>query len=298
MKYRWLTVLILALTLGVLALSTAVAQPGAQQTTTFINVGEGDSALIRDGLGFDVLIDGGKMTAGPTVTAYLRSQKVNEIDVMVASHADADHIGGLIDVLQAGDIAVKQVLYNGYPGTTATWNNFAAAVTAKGLTLTPLQFPADLTWGALQAHVLNPIPGLVNPPNNESSIVIRLDYGTVNYLFTGDIDATVEATVVALQTPVASEILKVAHHGSAYSSSAPFLAAVQPTVSAISVGPNNYGHPSQLTIDRLLAAGSQVYRTDLEGNITIYSDGAAFSLVPLPFGGITIYLPVILNARP
>lgn len=286
-----------ALLLWVVSLSSAAASPAALQTTTFINVGQGDSALIRDGLGFDVLIDGGKPDTGPTVLDYLRAEGVTELDVMVASHADSDHIGGLIDVLQAADISVLQVLYNGYPGDTATWTSFVSAVAAEGLTLTPVQFPADLTWGTMQAHILNPESGLLNPETNDASIVIRLDYGVINYLFTGDIDATIEATVVARQTPVAAEILKVAHHGSAYSSSNEFLAAADPTLSAISVGVNSYGHPSPLTIDRLLTSGSQVLRTDEYGNITVYSDGTFISLVE-PSSGYSVYLPIIMKSEP
>src|SRR3989304_6682054 len=216
---------------------------------------------------------------------------------MLASHADSDHVGGLIDVLQAVDITVLQVLYNGYPGDTATWASFESAVTADGLTLTPVQFPADLTWGVMQAHILNPEAGLVNPETNDASIVIRLDYGVINYLFTGDIDSTIEATVVARQTPVAAEILKVAHHGSAYSSSNEFLAAADPTLSAISVGVNSYGHPSPLTVDRLITSGSQVLRTDEYGNITVYSDGSFISLVEPP-SGYSVYLPLIMKSPP
>ena len=272
---------ILALLLFVLSLSPVFAQFTTLQTTTFINVGQGDSALIRDGLGFDVLVDGGKAEAGFTVLTYLRSQGVTELDVMLASHADSDHIGGLIEILHATDITVQEVLYNGYPGDTATWTNFVAAVTAEGLTLTAVQFPTVLTWGTLQAHILNPASGLINPDSNEASLVIRLDYNEINYLFTGDIDSTIEATVIARQTPVASEILKVAHHGSASSSSDAFLAAADPTLSAISVGENSYGHPSPLTVERLITSGSQVIRTDQYGNITIFSDGLSFDLLPM-----------------
>jgi beta-lactamase superfamily II metal-dependent hydrolase len=286
---------ILALLLFVLSLSPVFAQFPALQTTTFINVGQGDSALIRDGLGFDVLIDGGEVQAGLTVLTYLRAQGVNELDVMLASLADSDHIGGLIEILRAPDITVQQVLYNGYPGDTATWTSFVAAVAAEGLTLTTVQFPADLTWGTLQAHILNPASGLTNPESNDASLVIRLDYNEINYLFTGDINSTIEATVVARQTPVASEILKVAHHGSSSSSSNTFLAAANPTLSAISVGDNIYGHPSPLTIERLVTSGSQVIRTDQYGNITIFSDGLSFDLLPMGEDDFSIFLPIIQN---
>ena len=298
MKHKVFAAGLLASLIGMFLLSPTTASPGALQTTTFINVGQGDSILVRDGFGFDILIDGGKPEAGPAVLAYLRSQGVTDLDVMLASHADSDHIGGLIDVLQASDITVHQVLYNGYPGDTATWNNFASAVAADGLILTPVQFPADLIWGNMQAHILNPITGLSNPETNDVSVVIRLDYGVINYLLTGDISSTIEATVIARQTPVASEILKVAHHGSSYSTSDLFLAAADPTLSAISVGVNSYGHPSPLTIDRIINSGSQLLRTDESGNITVYSDGSMFTLFPEPTSVLYVYLPLIFNAYP
>ena len=281
--------------LGVFLVSPTTAGFGTQQSTTFIDVGQGDSILIRDGAGFDILIDGGKPEAGPIVLDYLRSQGITDLDVMLASHADSDHIGGLISVLQATDITVQSVLYNGYPGDTATWNTFVSAVTENGSVLSSVQFPADLTWGTMQAHILNPAAGLSNPETNDVSIVIRLDYGSVNYLFTGDISATIEATVIARQTPIASEILKVAHHGSAYSTSDTFLAEADPTTSVISVGRNSYDHPSPLTIDRIVNSGSQVLRTDQSGNITINSDGSAFTVSTDPSINISFYLPVILN---
>ena len=137
-----------------LSLTLLLCASTAFQSTTFIDVGQGDAALLRDGEGFDVLIDGGKTSAGPTVLAVLRSLGITELDVMVASHADADHIGGLIDVLEADDIVIQQVLYNGYPGSTVTWSNFAAAVAADGLALTPAQSPMELQRGEMRASDL------------------------------------------------------------------------------------------------------------------------------------------------
>jgi len=106
---------------ALLTFALTAVQLRATSTTTeadFINVGQGDSILLRDGNGFNVLIDGGKRSAGPAVLAYLRAEGVTDIDVLVSTHADADHVGGLIDVLEAADIPVLQVLYNGYPGDT------------------------------------------------------------------------------------------------------------------------------------------------------------------------------------
>jgi beta-lactamase superfamily II metal-dependent hydrolase len=242
-------------------------------TASFIDVGQGDSILLQDGSGFHVLIDGGKPSAGPTVLAYLRDLGVDDIEVMIASHSDSDHIGGLIDVFEANDIPVESVLYNGYAGSTATWFNFETAVANEGLTLAAAQFPDVYTWGTMTAYVLNPSSGLSSPDQNDASVVILVNHGNVDFLFTGDIGSSIEATVVARGTPVASEILKAAHHGSKYSSSADFLSAVGPVDSVIMVGSNSYGHPTDETLTRLSDAGANILRTDLDGTVVIESNG-------------------------
>ena len=168
--------------------------------------------------------------------AYLRDHAIDDIDVMLATHPDADHIGGLIDVLDATDIPVEQVLYNGYPGDSATWTDFTTAVTNEGLTLTTAQYPTKYTWGSTTAPILIPVSGLITPDTNDASVVVLLSHRDVRFLFPGDISSSVEAAVVAHGTPVAAQVLNVAHHGSAYSSSAAFLSAVNPLEAVISVG--------------------------------------------------------------
>jgi len=213
----------------------------------------------------------------------------------LVTHADSDHVGGLIDVLNAVDIPVKQVLYNGYEGDTGTWYTFATAVSNEGLTMTAVQFPGVLTWGQNTAYILNPVSGLINPETNDASVVLLLNHENVKFLFAGDIDSTVEATVVARGTPVAADILKVAHHGSAYSSSSNFLSAAQPDDAVISVGPNSYGHPAAETLARLQAAGARIWRADQNGMILVISNGATYTLQD----SVTlIYLPLILRQKP
>lgn len=268
--------------LGVAAVLAATAvrleSPSAQTRVDFIRVGQGDSILLRDGNGFDVLVDGGRTSAGAAVLAHLRGQGISDLDVMVATHADADHIGGLIAVLRAGDIAVQQVLYNGYPGGTQTWGNFAAAVADEGLSLVPAQFPAEYVWGGLTVRVLNPDPGLTDPEQNNASVVLRVEHGTIDYLLTGDIDSTAEAAMVARGTPVAVEVLKVAHHGSAYSSGAGFLAATGASEAVIAVGTNPYGHPTGAALGRLAGAGMTLWRTDRDGTVTVISSGETYTV--------------------
>jgi competence protein ComEC len=164
--------------------------------------------------------------------------------------------------------------------------------------LTSAQFPDELYWGTKKVFVLNPTSGLINPETNEASLVLLLDDAEVEFLFTGDIDSAVESEIIARGTPVTADILKVAHHGSNYSSSANFLNAVQPFDSIISVGPNSYGHPGDETLARLAAIGSNIWRTDVQGTITVTtSDGINYVVIPSPDGNL-VFLPMILRNYP
>lgn len=265
---------------------------------SYIDVGRGDSALIHSPDGFNVLIDGGRSVAGPTVVAYLHKQNVGKIDVMVASHTDGDHVGGLVDVLYS-DIPVRAVYTNGYPDSTDNWRAFVEAVQSNGLSLRTIHFPQTYTWGRVNAYALN--PGLISANSLDSetnlqSVVLLLKYGNNRFLFPGDIDSTIEATVMARRTPVAADVLKVAHHGAASSSSAAFLAAVHPAYAVISVGPNSYGLPEPEAIQRLLAAGAVVLRTDQVGTVVVLSNGSQYS-VNSPLYVYSQYISWIPNFR-
>lgn len=272
---------------------TEPSQPAS--TLAFIDVGQGDAILIRDGKGFDVLIDGGKASAGGNVLAYLRRIGVDDLEAILATHADSDHIGGLISVLKAEDIPVESAFYNGYPGDTQTWTEFSAAVSAEGLVLIPAQYPQTYAWGGFSAAVINPPAGLVDPEQNAASVVIRLRAGDLDALLTADIDSQVEEDLLQLGVPLEAEILKVAHHGSRYASSAAFLAAVQPHEAIISVGENPYGHPTEEAMARLRAAGARLWRTDMAGTISVTFAGDRYSIIPrltfLPITALGLKLP-------
>jgi len=262
-----------------------LTQPASSQVysllISFIDVGEGDAALIQNADGFNILIDGGKPSAGPTVLAYLRDHGISSLTAIVASHPDSDHIGGLITVLNATDITVEAVIYNGYPGDTQIWDDFTTAVENEGLTLTTAQFPGELHWGTTTAYILNPPAGLVDPDTNAASLVFLLDHYDVDTLFTGDIDGTVEAEIIARETPIAADLLKVPHHGSDTGTSAELLNAVQPQDSMISVGSNPYRHPGAQTLARLMASGTNIWRTDIQGTILVTSsDGISYQVFP------------------
>ncbi len=264
---------------------------------SFIDVGQGDSALLQDPNGTDILIDGGPLQAGDTVVNYLHAHTDGSLEVVLVTHADADHSGGLVTLLEDQTLSIDRIYFNGYPGDTPTWTDLVGLAASRGIPMLAAQFPAEYAWGALNVYILNPAPGLVNPDQNDASVVARIDFGQDRFLFTGDISSPVEATVVARQTPVAADVLKVAHHGSKTSSSADFLAAVHPSDGVISVGAGNlYGHPAPETLARLAAAGVKVWRTDLQGTVQAISDGTTITFLGSPLGRPAVYLPLVLNS--
>lgn len=282
-------VLILPLGLG-WASATVSASPLVYSQLALIEVGQGDATLLSDGAGFNVLVDGGPPSAAQEVLAYLAEQQVTTLQVMVATHADRDHIAGLTDVLESDQVTVAQVVYNGYPGDTDTWDEFVAAVEADGLSLVTTQAGEQLSWGDFQVHVLNPPMGLEDPEQNRVSIVLAVTQGEFDAFLPGDIDAQVEAELLDQGVIAPVELLKVAHHGSQYSTSAPFLNVAQPEQAVISVGSNPYGHPSLAVLERLRLVGAHIWRTDQVGTVWVRTDGVSYWMFP-----DINYLPITLQ---
>lgn len=268
----------------------------APQSVIFLDVGQGDAALLSDGNGFDVLIDGGKKSATGAVVEALRQQGITELDVVVATHPDADHVGGLIGVFQTSDLSVLRVISNGCEGDTQTWNELKAAVAARGLMLEEVRFPAVLQWGLMTVYVLHPAVGSAcsQSDTNRDSLFLRVDFGAMRYLFTGDVNATVEATIIARQTPLAAQVLKVSHHGSAGATSDGLLAVARPKEGVISVGQNSYGHPAPAVIERLHQAGVTIWRTDCHGAVRVESDGVGYQVIPQTLCQ-AVFLPLVMR---
>lgn len=268
----------------------------APQSVMFLDVGQGDAALLSDGNGFDVLIDGGKKSASGAVLEALRQQGITELDVVVVTHPDADHAGGLIGVFQASDLSILRVISNGCENDTQTWSELKAAVASRGLTLEEVRFPAVLPWGLMTVYVLHPAMGSAcsQSDTNRDSLFLRVDFGNMRYLFTGDVNATVEATIVARQTPLAAQVLKVSHHGSAGATSEGFLEAARSKEGVISVGPNSYGHPAPVVLDRLRQAGVTIWRTDCHGTVRVESDGVGYQVIPHT-SCQAVFLPLVMR---
>ncbi|MFZ5480400.1 MAG: ComEC/Rec2 family competence protein [Myxococcota bacterium] len=253
-----------------LALLATLAFAGTLRVDV-LDVGQGDSILIRTPANKVVLIDAGE--GDVDVPAILAREGIDHIDLVVATHPHADHIGGMDDVVRA--LPVKLYSDNGLAHTTQTYDVLMRDVEEKGIAYREAVAGQvyNLDDGA-KIEVLH--PGDVKMTNtrsdlNANSVVTRLTHQGHCFLFLGDAE---EPTERALMTRGlgACDVLKVAHHGSNHSSTSGFLADVKPKIALVSVGRDNrYGHPGDETLERLQHAGATVYRTDLSGQITIRS---------------------------
>ena len=237
----------------------------------FLDVGQGDAALIDCGT-TEVLIDGGDNGAGAAVAAYLAAYVDGPLDYLIATHPDADHIGGLDEVLAA--YPVGEVIDSGRSSDTKTYADYWAAVQAEGCTLS---YDEDRILPLSDNTVLSLLEtGDAWGDSNACSVVAQLTCGNVQVLFTGDMTAQVEAAALPLFGDI--DVLKVAHHGSASSTSQAFLDVVRPECAVISYGQGNrYGHPTAQVLQRLLGQGISVYGTGKSGPIVLTTDGTTYS---------------------
>lgn len=247
-----------------------------------LDVGQGDSLLIVTPERKTVLIDAGLNKAGEKVVSFLRAKGITTIDLFVASHPHADHIGGVRDVLTA--VTVKNVLDSGQEHPTATYTKMLETVKERvgKLTIAKAGQKFNLDNG-ITLSVLGPRqPWLTNVSGSEinaNSVILRVDYGKFSMLFTGDSEDETEARLIEDGANMKATVLKVAHHGSRYATKDNFLRRVQPEVAVVSCGlDNDYGHPNQSTLDRLRAVGAKLYRTDLQGDIAIISNGDQYTV--------------------
>jgi len=247
-------------------------------TVHFIDVGQGDSILIDLGE-IEVLIDGGGKSPG--VTAYLNNYVEGALEVLVATHPHADHIGGLIDVL--AEFEVKEIWLNGDTSTSQTYSQFMSAVNSEGAQVYEARRGDTIEGDELVFNVLHPV-NLEDTVNN-NSIVLSLNYGEVDFLFMGDAEKEAEASMLEAGVVPNVKILKVGHHGSSSSSSVEFLNAVKPQLAIYMAGEgNSYGHPHQETITALAEVSAEIYGTDIHGTIIITTDGESYLLQPeIPF---------------
>ena len=247
---------------------TAPAPVGESVRVTFLDVGQGDAVLIRSPEGQTALVDAG--WSSPVTN--LRALDVDELDLLVATHPHADHIGGMADVINS--IPVRFYMDNGQTHTTATYQGLASTLQQRTDVTYLIAEPRSISLGSVEIEVLPLLPVASTDFNNRSiGLIVR--YGDFAAFLSGD--SEVEELSFWTQQDVVPDVtvLKAPHHGSYNGFTSEFLEDAEPEVVAISVGSNTYGHPHAEALEAYTSAAETVLRTDLDGQITIvgYEDG-------------------------
>jgi len=254
--------------------TTTPTIPNDDLKVHFIDVGQGDSILIDFG-DTEILIDGGGKSPG--VVTYLNDYVDGALEVIIATHPHADHIGGLIAVLS--EFEVEEIWHNGDSSTSNTYAEFMNGVESEGAEVHIARLHDVIQVSELSLYVHHP-SGIFDSTNN-NSIVLHLTYGNTDFLFTGDAERDAEGAMMVLSSVRIPdvEILKVGHHGSRTASSQDFLAITSPEVAIyMAKEGNSYGHPHEETIQALNEIGTKIYGTDIHGTIVVTTDGETYTL--------------------
>lgn len=257
----------------------------------FLDVGQGDAALVTMPDGSTLLVDGGgrprfrapleegeaeefepdaRGVGEAAVAEYLWWRGLSRLDYVLATHADADHIDGLNDILKS--FKTRAALVGRAPSADEEFARFAQTAREAGVPVHVVTRGDRLRFGAVEVDVLWPPPGSAS--DNDDSVVLRLSYGQRALLLTGDIESRAEQMLSETTADLRADALKVAHHGSRTSSTEVFVAATRPALAVISVGRDSpYGHPHTQVVKRLRDAGAQVLNTGERGMITVSTDG-------------------------
>jgi len=243
----------------------------------FIDVGEGDCILIQMPNNKNILVDTGNLSVGYKVAKYLKLKNISQLDCIIVTHMHPDHVGGIFNILP--QIKTNHIYYNGY---RAEDNHFFLELLnlAKNLNIPLIILNAgnQLCFGIVRLDVLSPKEPLTGDLNVDS-IVLKISFGKVNFLLTGDLNINGEKRLMEMRCNLRSDVLKAGHHGAEDSNSEEFIDEVKPKIAVISVGKNNrYGYPSKEVIGRFKMKEVTLYRTDLDGTIIIKTSGDTLSI--------------------
>ncbi len=273
----WLLIICLLLS-GCSLLDPVVTAPKNDYPTTqadaltihYIDVGQADCALVECGGEF-MIIDGGNVDDSDLVVAYLEEQGVEQLHTVVCSHAHEDHVGGLSAVLAV--YPTEQILSPTRTYSSRCFDDFMYYADQQDITVT-IPSPRDsFRLGGAEVTVLGPVKSYPDP--NNTSIVLKIEFGTTSFLFTGDMEVLAETDILDAGMDVSADVLKVGHHGSSTSTGYRFLYEADPDYAVISVGADNtYGHPHRETIAILNDAEIPMFRTDELGTVIAVSDGS------------------------
>lgn len=249
---------------------TSNREDGASFSLTMLDVGQGLSILVQAD-GEYLLYDGGGRGASSFVVAYLQQHTVTELEWLAASHYDEDHISGLVGVLHT--TPVEQALMPDYTTDTQIYQSLQNVLGEKNV---PVIYPAQgdtFSLGGAEIQVVGP-QNYDYDSDNDKSLCLRICYGDFQCLLTGDAEQDAEQDMVASGQDLTCDLYVVGHHGSSSSTSEELLDAASPAYAFLSVGEDNpYGHPTAQTLNALQQHGITLYRTDQQGEVTVYSDG-------------------------
>lgn len=240
----------------------------------YIDVGQGDSIFIELPTGETMLIDAGESYKANLVVSYIKNLGYSSIDYIVGTHPHTDHIGGLAQVINQFNI--KKIYMPKAVSTSKTYENLLTTIANKGLSVTTAKAGVNIIkQGNLKVDIIAPNSASYSNLNNYSA-VIKIIYGSKKFLFMGDAETKSENEIL---TDVSSDVIKIGHHGSDTSSGESFVNKVNAKYVIIMVGSNNkYDHPYQAIISRWQNKGATIYRTDLNGNIVVTSDGNSINI--------------------
>jgi len=266
----------------------------------FLNVGQGDSEFIQTPEGHKILIDGGPDSTVLSKLSSLLPFWDRSIDLVILTHPESDHMQGILDILPKYN--VKYFLWTGVVKDAPEYkqlitllqkagngqNSLLASLSNSGYLLgrTKVLYASageEIKAGSVLIDTLFPFKSLegfkLTASANDTCVVSKIIYGKESFLFTGDIDSAAEKQLVNSGENISANVLKVAHHGSKYSTSDLFLAAVAPKIAVIEVGKNTYGHPTPEALQRLQEFGIKIFRTDQDGDVEFVSDGNNIKLL-------------------
>ncbi len=276
--------------LALCCVTSCYSQTNQTVTVHFIDVGQGDSIFI-DTTGLDVLIDAGSKSPTQTVLNYLATLNITHIDLVIATHAHEDHIGGLVGVINS-NITIDTVLFNNQSHSSATYTNFILAAQPHNLTAAQRGQIYVLTETA-NLTVVNPVQPNQFSDQNDNSVVTKLQVSNTTFLLTGDAEEPAEQSMlVSSVVCLDCDLLKVGHHGSYTATSQTFLDTVDPTYAIISAGLNNkYDHPHQQTLQKLETKNVTTYCTIQSGTIVAQTNGNTITFLDNP-------MPIIIPEIP
>lgn len=249
------------------SLQSSLETGGKELVVHFMDVGQADAVYIGYG-DFDMVIDGGNNEDGPFVVNYLKDKVTGPIEIVVASHAHEDHIGGLDDVMAA--YPIKMLIDSGEVKDTRTYEDYMAAGKKSGAVIVEDATRHYDIDDQFAVDIIEAVDGETNTNNN--SVIVKITYNQVSFLFTGDLEEEIESKL--LTKDLKATVFKAGHHGSSTSNSDMFMRRVQPQLIVISAGAGNkYGHPHAEALSRMKKQTDQIFGTWKDGTILVHTDG-------------------------